>query len=541
MKIIVQNTYNFEELRSIDAVYIDKTAILHGLIVDRARKFFFISRPRRFGKSLMISTLKAIFQGRKDLFKGLAIEKTNYDWSVHPILHFDFSVVSTTSIDEFQKDFATRVANTLSEVGYVYDASLTVGANFEKAIRMAQTRAGKGVVVLIDEYDAPVSHALADPAKAEAIREVLANFYIQIKAAEGDIRFLMMTGVTKFTQLSVFSALNNLSDLTLSAETASLLGYTDDELDGCFAEHLQTHAKVMGLAHDDYRAQLRHWYDGYRFSPRADVKVYNPVAIAKTLGEMSPYFEPTWAKTARPSSLMKFLSRSELAELNYEQVENVTEPMLDVCALDRLPVIAMLYQSGYLTIKDYRPTRREYTLTVPNEEVRQDLAALVVYSQKGEKDGQTLMASLKNSLLDAKFDTAERILKSFYAGLTYGAYESRTAEASYQRVLYTLLVAGGFDVRPEDSQAVGRADIVARHADGIFIFEIKVDQSAADALKQIHEKKYAEPYLVDERSLYAVGLNFDSASRHLADFAIEKISKTGSISEVVGHGKKSVV
>ncbi len=523
MRKIAQNTYNFEELRSINAVYVDKTAILLGLIVDRARKLFFISRPRRFGKSLMISTLKAIFQGRKDLFKGLAIEKTDYDWSVHPILHFDFSVVDTSTLEMFQKDMGRVVSSSLAAAGVSYDERMSPAGNFSCAIAHLARKHRKGVVVLVDEYDAPVSHALADPAKAGTIREALANFYIQIKAAEGDIRFLMMTGVTKFTQLSVFSALNNLTDLTLSAETASLLGYTDEELDGCFAEHLQAHAKVMGCAYDDYRVRLRYWYDGYRFSPKSDVKVYNPIAIAKTLGEMSHYFEPTWAKTARPSSLMKFLSRNELAELDYEQVENVAESMLDVCTLERLPVIAMLYQSGYLTIKDYRPARHEYTLAVPNEEVRQDLAALVVYSQKGEQDGQTLMASLKNSLLDAKFDSAERILKSFYAGLTYGAYESRTAEAAYQRILHTLLAASGFDVRPEEPQATGRVDVVARHAEGVFIFELKVDHSAAEALRQIREKKYALPYLAARLPVYAIGLNFDSASRQLADFAVERI------------------
>ena len=300
MANIAQDTSDFAELRGMGYIYVDKTEPLHRLITARdiGGKLFFVSRPRRFGKSLMISTLKCIFQGRRDLFAGLAIDKLDYDWVDYPILHFSFAGIKATSLEAFVDDFRTRLEESFADAKAPWDPALSPGANFRRAIRALVEKTGKPVVLLIDEYDAPVGHALADIPLATAIRGELSDFYIQIKECASDVRFLMMTGVTRFTQLSVFSALNNLNDLTMDARYATLLGYTEEELDANFDEHLRAHAQVMGLSYDAYRAQLRWWYNGYRFAPDTETKVYNPVSIAKTLGQKRPHFAP--ASPLRP-------------------------------------------------------------------------------------------------------------------------------------------------------------------------------------------------------------------------------------------------
>ena len=283
MQTIAQDITDFRELRELGFIYVDKTALLARLIdrQDTGGKLYFVSRPRRFGKSLMLSTLNYLFQGRRDLFKGLAIDSLDYDWARHAVLAFNFATMDTSTLEAFERAFESRVAQGLREAGVEYDRASTPDANFVNAILVLSERSKRPVVVLIDEYDSPVSHALDDIAKANAIRDELADFYIQIKNNAANIRFMMMTGVTKFTQLSVFSALNNLTDLTLQPEAATLLGYTEEELDTFFGEHLRAHTQVMGLSDEDYRAQLRWWYNGYRFSPRSETKVYNPVAIGR--------------------------------------------------------------------------------------------------------------------------------------------------------------------------------------------------------------------------------------------------------------------
>ena len=300
MRPIAQDISDFRELREKGCIYVDKTDILHALIRDPGRKLYFISRPRRFGKSLMLSTLKSIFQGRRDLFAGLAIDKLDYDWADYPILQFSFAGVKATSLEAFVAEFRIRVKKVLTEAQCAWDDAVSPGANFNQAITDLAKMRGKPVAILIDEYDAPVGHTLADIPLATAIRGELSDFYIQIKECASDVRFLMMTGVTRFTQLSVFSALNNLNDLTMDARYATLLGYTEEELDANFDEHLRAHAQVMGLAYDDYRAQLRWWYNGYRFAPDTETKVYNPVSIAKTLGQKRPHTTTSAASPRAP-------------------------------------------------------------------------------------------------------------------------------------------------------------------------------------------------------------------------------------------------
>ena len=518
---IAQGTYDFRNMRKDGYRYVDKTALLYPLVTRGMDSFFFISRPRRFGKSLMLSTLECLFRGERELFKGLAIDKMDYDWAEYPILHFNFGTMKVESLEAFQSGFMARVQEVIEGAKVTYNPTLAPNDNFSRAIKALARERGKPVVILIDEYDAPVGAALNDVRKAEAIRAELSAFYGEIKNNVGNIRFMMMTGVTKFTQLSVFSALNNLTDLTLQPEAATLLGYTEEELEANFSKSMHRHAEVMGLSYEDYRGQLRWWYNGYRFSPDSEDKVYNPLAIARTLLRRKTYFEPTWSETGHSTALMKYLSSHPLTSRDYECIPKVERAVFDVYDLDNIGDLTFLYQGGYLTIKDFSPIRG-FTLGIPNEDVRQDLNQILVdQALKGDNDSGWSKARI--ALLEYDFPTFFTCLKSFYARLTYGATEGRVSEASYQRSLFILLTAGGLRVVSEDTQAQGRADLVADAFGRVFIFELKVGGTAEEALAQIRNRRYDLPYLASAQTIHRIGLVFDPQTHQLLDTAVEPV------------------
>ena len=381
MRPLATDTHDFPALRRDGKIYVDKTMFIHRLIAGNDTKLFFMSRPRRFGKSLTVSALKAIFQGRRELFKGLYIDGTDWKWEKFPVIHFEFNDVTTTSLEEFEKDLADHVENRLREAGYAYDNTKSAHYNFGMAITELAAKCREdgnekgGVVILIDEYDAPVGHALDDIDFAEKVRERLSAVYSQMKNRTGDIKFLFMTGVSKFTRLSVFSALSNLVDVSQDTEYATMFGYTEEELSANFEEHLREHARIMGKPYDEYRAEMKWWYNGFRFAKEDPTTVYNPISIALTLKRKQKDFSATWATTGRPSMLMNYLKREDVAGIDYMDITEVTEDEFDVAELRNLRPVAMLFQSGYLTIKGYDDGL--YKLGVPDEEVRRDLAKTV--------------------------------------------------------------------------------------------------------------------------------------------------------------------
>ena len=519
---IAQGTYDFRVMREDGFRYVDKTALLYPLVTRGRDSFFFISRPRRFGKSLMLSTLECLFRGERELFKGLAIDQMDYDWESYPILHFNFGTMDVTTFEAFLAGFVARVKQAFENAGAVYDPALAPNDNFPNAIRFLAKDRGKPVVILIDEYDAPVGAALNDIEKATAIRAKLSAFYGEIKNNVGNIRFMMMTGVTRFTQLSVFSALNNLTDLTMDERYATLLGYTDEELGANFSKTLHRHAEVMGLSYEDYREKLRWWYNGYRFSPDCEEKVYNPFAIGQTLGALKRRFTGTWISTGQTSAVINYFTKNQLVELDYEHIEGVSEEDLDVCGLENIQPISMLYQGGYLTIKEYRRSR--FTLGIPDEEVRRALNSLLV-----QKFAETPSDRYRNltcqALEEADFATFFGNLSDLYAHLTYGSKEVRVQEFSFQRILYVLLTSdGSFRVTAEDRQSQGRADLVAETPERVFVFELKVDGTPQEALAQIKEKGYAEPYRHSGKEVHLIGLSFDGQTRRLTGTAAEPLA-----------------
>ena len=260
--------------------------------------------------------------------------------------------MTTTSVEDFEESFAIHVQERLENAGYSYDKALPPPENFGKAIEsLSAKNGGKGVVILIDEYDAPVGHSLGDIDMAEKIRDRMSALYSRMKNRTGDIRFLLMTGISKFTRLSVFSALSNLVDVTQDKEYATMFGYTEEELTANFEEHLREHAKIMGKTYEDYRTEMKRWYNGFRFATEVETTVYNPVSVALTLKKKEQSFKATWATTGRPSMLMNYLKREDLLSINYEKVEEVSGEAFDVAELRNLTALALLYQSGYLTIK----------------------------------------------------------------------------------------------------------------------------------------------------------------------------------------------
>ena len=530
MRPIATDTHDFPSLRKEGCIYVDKTMFIHRLVTTIGAKLFFISRPRRFGKSLMVSTLKALFSARRELFEGLAINKTDWKWEKYTIIHFEFNDLTTTSVEEFERSLAWHVERKLTEAGYAYNKSLTPADNFGMAIdTLARQKdengndVHKGVVILIDEYDAPVGHCLDDVAKAEAVRERLSVVYSQMKNRTGDIRFLFMTGVSKFTKLSVFSALNNIVDLSQDRNYATMFGYTEDELSANFEEHLREHAAIMGKFYEDYRAEMKQWYNGFRFTPDDETTVYNPISVAYTLAAKSKTgFRATWATTGRPSMLMNYLKREDLLSIDYEGMSGVPAAAFDVADLRNLTATALLFQSGYLTVKGYDADSEDFTLGVPDEEVRRDLATLIAGVAADETD--VWAANLGKTLLHANWPKFFVGIRSLYAHLPYGPKEDEVQEFSYERILYTLFASQGVEVVAEDRQSNGRADVVAKHKKGIYIFELKVDEPVDKAFAQIREKKYAEPYLADGRPIWLIGLSFDSKTRHLADCAAEPYS-----------------
>ena len=521
MKPIATNIADFETLRKEGLLYVDKTAYLHRLITKPGSTFFFCARPRRFGKSLSVTTLKSIFLGHREYFDGLAIAKTDYDWKPHAVIHFNWGGVEVSDLATFERTLAIAVGDALHAAGYPYDPAIPPSSNLARAIDFFYKKDGVGPAILIDEYDDPVAKALADVDLAEKIRTRLSAIYAQFKDNSGKIRFLYITGVSKFTKLSVFSALSSLNDISFETDYAALYGYTEEELDANFEGHLRAKAERMGLSYEAFRAELKRWFNGYRFARYDATTVYNPVSIALTLSSADPAFTATWTSTGRASTLMNYIKREGALSIDPDRATFAGEADFDVADLAHIQPVGLLYQTGYLTIADY--SYGLYTLRVPDEEVRQDLAALIAGAYAG-RDAQW-SASLGIQLRAGRFAAFFDGLKALYAKLPYGPHEGfeRKNEFSYTRPLCMLLAAQGFQYDIEAAQTVGRGDLVATHPCGVYVFELKVDATAADALAQIRAKGYAEPYRARGLPIWAVGLAFDSKTRRLVDAAAEQL------------------
>jgi len=497
MKPIVTDTYDFPTLIEGGYVYVDKTALLRRMVSGVDGRFFFMSRPRRFGKSLMISTLEQIFKGNRKLFKGLEITKSDYDWRKHPVIRLDMTAFDNTSgLKLFKRSLAAELGGTEP-----------IAALRALIAEKAGSARGRGVVVLVDEYDSPVSGLLGKLRELEAMREFLQSFYRILKQEAASIRFLMMTGVSKFTKLSVFSGLNNLTDLSMDPTYAELLGYTPQELADCFRQQIKSFAAATKRNSSEVVAELLSWYDSYRFSPKSEARVCNPVSVGLALKQQS--CEAFWDRTGSATLIVERLRKLGRIPLDVEAVETLAK-RLDVCDLRELPLDALMYQGGYLTIKSVLDNGR-LVLGIPNREVRESVYGgfLEALLKEESVDYSAAVYDVRKALASADVEPSrlKGILASVFAMVPHEWKMKSEAEA--KRYFLLFMKMAGATINAEMESENGRADAILETDKSVFIFEFKYGKTAKSALKQIGEKGYAKPYSADRRKVVGVGVNYD--------------------------------
>ena len=515
MKPLTTSVYTFEKLCDGGFLYVDKTAGIYDLI-EPAFAQYFLSRPRRFGKSLLVSTLKAIFQGRRDLFEDLALADKDYDWQTYPVIHLDMGTMASVDAAELQQNLLRGVRRAAADNGCEVVAEAAYQA-FEDIILALAARDGK-VVILIDEYDKPLLGHLGQESARE-IQTVLKQFYSVVKATEAQQRFVLITGVSKFSKVSVFSDLNNLTDLTMSGQAAILLGYTQEEVEANFPDYIERLANAQGESVDETLAELRVWYNGYKFHQEAPT-VYNPVSLMKCL--MNQEFKNYWFETGTPTFLLDLLKGKPVDLDNLEVDENAFSTY-DPIDLQPLP---LLVQTGYLTIKSAEKMGdvRYYTLGYPNLEISQSFSYWLVRSMASVPDPE-LSGALRHmvkALQRGDVDTMLEHMKTFFHSVQYDLIEQKEKEKYYQTIFFTVFKLVGAMIDAEVKTSLGRIDAVVKTADHIYIFEFKLHGSAEDAMQQIHDKQYAAAYRDDPRQKLLIGVEFSQKERNLGKWLVEQ-------------------
>ena len=523
MKTISTSTFNFNNIISNGFLYVDKTDYIHKL-VQPAFGEYFLSRPRRFGKSLLVSTLKAVFQGRRDLFKGLAIDRMDYDWKAYPVIHLDFGNCNADTSEELEvylNHLLEMAADGLGLELKEEEASI----RFENLIRKAAEKSTTGsVVVLIDEYDKPVLGNISNKEHGTAILSVLKGFYANIKKQEAIIRFAFITGVSKFAHVSLFSDLNNLTDITLKTDYAGMLGFTESEIREYFADRIPLAAEANGLAEEELMARLLKWYDGYRFSD-GNVHVCNPVSLA-TFFSNDYKFANYWGKTGMPTFLLQ-LARNTRFDFEKAVSVPVTDLVFGSYELDNLDPMGLLWQTGYLTIKEVLPGplgSSMYRLGFPDYEVEQSFNTQLLAYYSGRKDAETagMVFQLMTLIRANHVEDFMKTLQSYFASIPY---DIRGGDEHYYQTLFfvTFLLLGG-EVEAEARTSDGRIDAVVVTRDHVFIFEFKLDKPAPEALEQIEDKEYYLRYQSSGKAITLVGASFDQGKGRLADWLVKDLS-----------------
>ena len=501
----------FRRLREDNCYYVDKTAHIQRLIAAGSR--YFLSRPRRFGKSLLLDTLKELFEGSRELFEGLAIHD-GWDWSVRfPVVRLDFSGAGFTEpgalhanvmaqLDEIEQDASVEAR---------YD---TAPERFRHLIRTLHRGAGRRVVVLVDEYDKPILDALGDPELARRNRDYLRALYGVIKSCDAQVMFCLLTGVSRFSKVSLFSELNNLTDLTLDPRYSTICGYTEADLEAVFAPELP------GLD----RERIREWYNGYSW--RGAEKVYNPFDILLLFD--SREFEAHWFETATPSFLVETLTKRQVGSVNLEGMVGTRE-LLSAFDVDRIEPEALLFQTGYLTIRDEedRGGRPLYRLGYPNREVRESLNEHLLRAMAPAESRRLAAGVRLRELLAANdFDGIEALFRAFFAGIPHDWYRKNAIaryEGYYASVFYSHFAAAGLDVAVEDGTSRGRVDMTVRFEGQVYLFEFKVVElePKGAAMAQLKAKGYADKYRRPGRPMHLVALEFSRNERNLVAFEVE--------------------
>lgn len=509
---------SFESLRNGGFVYVDKTDIIYNMVSQKGT--YFLSRPRRFGKSLVASILEAFFHGKKELFEGLKISQLEKNWTAYPVIHIDLSGTVYDNKNSLTDKFNSLVINLRKQYG-LEKHSESIGDQFGDAIRDISQKENKQVVILTDEYDKPLLAAIGRPELFEAYRLQLRSIYSNLKSQDKYIRLAFITGVSRFSHVSIFSDLNNLIDMSLDKKYSTLCGITDDEIDNIFKDSVSDLASSEEMDFNSTREELRRRYDGYHFSNNS-VGVYNPFSLLSSFysGQIANY----WASTGTPDFLVRLIKEQkiDITELNADVIVNADD--LLALGADGINVISVLFQSGYLTIKDYDKDSMTYRLGFPNEEVRVSFSRFLLpyYTNVNRADLPRITLQLINAIKEGNPDSFLRNEQALLAGIPKDVNDPRRLEQAYRDLLVLTFRILGFTVTPESVLSGGRSDAIVETAKYVYIFEFKLDGNgtADDALQQIEDKHYADRYATDSRKLYKIGVAFDNKVKNIKDWKI---------------------
>ena len=506
----------FSEIINKNYLYIDKTEHVYHM-THSASKYMFLSRPRRFGKSLLTSTLRTYFEGRRDLFKGLAMERLETEWTEYPVLHFDMSLGKHMEKEQLERYLLSQLEQIEEDYG-IHSDSPDSNIRLTKLIRHVYEQTGRQAVVLIDEYDAPLLDVVHEEKNLPVLRNIMRNFYSPLKACDPYLRFVFLTGITKFSQLSIFSELNNIKNISMLPEYAAICGITEEEMATQMDEDLDILAERMGISREKTVQKLKDNYDGYHFTwPSPDI--YNPFSLLNAFadGRLDSY----WFGSGTPTYLIEMLKKYGVQPQQIggrkamaESFDAPTERMTDIAPL--------LYQSGYVTIKGYSSITQLYTLDIPNKEVRLGLmkSLLPGYLDRRTTDGLTTVALLYEAIYEERLDDALRLLQTFLSTVPY--CDHTDYEGHYQQMLYIIFSLLGMYVDVEVRTPSGRVDMVMRTATTLYVVELKLNQSAEAAMQQIDLKNYPERFALSGLPVVKVGINFDMERHTLKDWVITR-------------------
>lgn len=501
---------SFEKIRRNDYLYVDKTALIHQLVNTGAP--YFLSRPRRFGKSLLLSTLQAYLEGKKELFEGLDIYDLEKEWAVHPVLHLSLNAEKYDSPERLDKQMDSQLMG-WEELYGTDKADWTYSIRFMNVIKAAREKTGQQVVVLIDEYDKPLLESFHDKELQEQFRNILVSFYSVLKDADPYLKLIFITGVTKFAQVSIFSTLNQLKDISLNKDYESLCGMTATEIEKNFAPELDEMATIDGTTREGIMQRMTAMYDGYRFCRFQAEGIYNPFSVLNALDQKE--FGNYWFATGTPTFLVKMLQRTNFDVRELVNGIDVAEASLNTYQADDEDPVPMIYQSGYLTIKSYDSEFMLYRLGFPNDEVKYGLLNYMApfYTPVMERDVPFYIGRFTKELRAGDVDAFMNRMRAFFGSMSYEL--SNDTERHYQAVFYIVFTLLGQFTQAEVRSSHGRADAVVKTSDYIYVFEFKLNGTAEEALQQIDDKGYLIPYQVDGRKIRKIGVEFDATTRNI--------------------------
>ena len=506
---------SFEKLRRGQYIYVDKTDLVYQLAT--AGNPCFLSRPRRFGKSLLLSTFEAYFLGKKELFTGLAVEQLETEWAVHPVFHLDLNAERYDSVEELDNMLESQLSRWEQTYG-ITQPNRSISIRFMDVIREASVQTGRGVVVLIDEYDKPLLRSFHNEELQQQFRNRLTAFYTVLKSADPWLRFVFITGVTKFAQMSVFSELNQLTDISQLPQYATLCGMTRSEIEDSFAPDIEELGRLNNLTTEEVMNKLTRLYDGYRFSEYATEGIYNPFSLLSVMSYK--VFKDYWFVSGTPTFLVNMLKETDYDLRELDGIEVPSAALINYRASSKEPV-PMIYQSGYLTIKSYDERFKTYTLGFPNEEVRYGFLNFVLpfYTPIDSEEGNFYIGKFVQELRKGDPEAFLTRLRAFFADIPYEL--NNKTERHYQVVFYLVFKLLGQFAEAEVRSAKGRADAVVKTADYIYVFEFKLDGTVDEAIRQIDDKGYLIPYTADGRKLVKVGVSFSREERNLGEWVIK--------------------